>query len=245
MIVLFTDFGPAGPYTGQMMAALRKIAPQIPVIDLLNNAPVFDPQASAYLLAALIRDFPDDTIFLGVVDPGVGGTRAPIVIKNANHWFVGPDNGLFDIVIRHADPNDVCAWRITYQPENLSASFHGRDLFAPVAATIALGKAVPGEHIAVTDLYATGWDDDVAQVIYIDHFGNAMTGIRAKTLPHGTSLQCSDIVITHARVFSDVEIGAWFWYENANGLVEIAVNQGRADELSLMVGTPVRVLIPE
>ncbi|MDA1326761.1 MAG: SAM-dependent chlorinase/fluorinase, partial [Proteobacteria bacterium] len=78
MIVLFTDFGPTGPYTGQMIAALRKIAPHVPVIDLLSNAPAFDPQASAYLLSALIRDFPDGSVFLGVVDPGVGGDRAPV-----------------------------------------------------------------------------------------------------------------------------------------------------------------------
>ena len=72
MIVLFTDFGPTGPYTGQMIAALGKIAPHVPVIDLLCDAPAFDARASAYLLAALIRDFPDESVFLGIVDPGVG-----------------------------------------------------------------------------------------------------------------------------------------------------------------------------
>ncbi|NQV82526.1 MAG: SAM-dependent chlorinase/fluorinase [Rhodospirillales bacterium] len=245
MIVLFTDFGPAGPYTGQMTAALRNIAPDVPVIDLLSNAPAFEPQASAYLLAALIRDFPDGSVFLGIVDPGVGGDRMPVIVKAAAQWFVGPDNGLFDIVIRRSGINDARAWRLTHQPEHLSASFHGRDLFAPAAAKIALGHAVPGEQIAIDELRHTGWPDDLAKIIYIDHFGNAITGIRARTLPSGTALRFSDTTIMNARVFSDVETGALFWYENANGLAEIAVNQGRAVDLGFVVGAPVTVLKPD
>jgi len=245
MIVLFTDFGPTGPYTGQMTAVLHKLAPQVPVIDLLNDAPAFEPQASAYLLAALICDFPDDAIFLGIVDPGVGGTRQPIVVKTATQWFVGPDNGLFDIAIRHSDTGDMKAWQITYKPEHLSVSFHGRDLFAPVAAAIALDKPVPGNEISIKALLKTDWPDDLAEIIYMDHFGNAMTGIRAKNLSAHTVLQCSNMTITHAPVFSDVETGALFWYENANGLVEIAVNQGRVENFSLSIGTPVSVLKPD
>ena len=244
MIVLFTDFGPTGPYTGQMTAALHGIAPHVPVIDLINDAPAFDPQASAYLLAALICDFPDDSVFLGIVDPGVGGDRMPVIVKAAARWFVGPDNGLFDIVIRRSDINDVDVWRITHEPEHLSASFHGRDLFAPVAATVALGHAVPGDQIAIDDLRHPGWPDDLGKIIYNDHFGNAMTGIRAKTLPSGTTLRFSNTTISHARVFSDVATGALFWYENANGLAEIAVNQGRADDLGLIVGASVTVWTP-
>lgn len=245
MIVLFTDFGPSGPYVGQMTAALHRIAPHVPVIDLVNDAPAYDPQASAYLLAALVRDFPDDSVFLGIVDPGVGGSRAPVAVKTGTRWFVGPDNGLFDVVIRRAGTEQASAWRISFEPDRLSASFHGRDLFAPVAATIAFGEPVPGEPMAIDDLVRTGWPDDLAKVIYNDHFGNAMTGIRAETLPASAVLQISNYTISRARVFSDVESGALFWYENANGLAEIALNQGRADALGLLVGTPITVLTPE
>jgi len=245
MIVLFTDFGPTGPYTGQMTAALHKIAPRVPVIDLLNDAPAFEPRASAYLLAALIRDFPDDSVFLGVVDPGVGSARMPVVVRAANRWFVGPDNGLFDIVIRHTRSSEVGAWRITHRPERLSASFHGRDLFAPVAATVALGHPVPGDPVTVDDLLHTGWPDDLAEIVYIDHFGNAMTGLRAETLPPGAALRLAGRTVTRARVFSDVEIGAAFWYENANGLAEVAVNRGRADEFGFVVGTSVTIVTPD
>lgn len=224
-----------------MKAALHGVAPETPVIDLLSDAPSFEPQASAYLLAALVRDFPADTVFLGVVDPGVGSDRAPVIVKAGTQWFVGPDNGLFEIVIRHAARNDARAWRITHRPEKLSASFHGRDLFAPVAATLSLGKVIPGDPMALDELHQTGWPDDLSKIIYIDHFGNAMTGIRASTLPPGSELRLFDVPLARARVFSDVDKGALFWYENANGLVEIAVNQGRADKFDIVVGTPVTI----
>jgi len=239
MIVLFTDFGPAGPYVGQMKAVLTAAAPSVPVIDLLSAAPAYAARASAYLLAALAPDFPAGAVFLAVVDPGVGGNRAPVVVKADGQWFVGPDNGLFAIVARRAD--DIAAWRIAFRPQSLSASFHGRDLFAPVAARIAAGKDVPGSPIPPETVHRADWPDDLAEIVFIDHYGNAMTGLRAATLPGDSVLESAGHRFRSARVFSDVAPGAAFWYENANGLAEIAVNQGRADGLGIMVGTPVAI----
>ena len=128
MIVLFTDFGVTGPYVGQMKSVLCQQASTIPVIDLMHDAPTFDPQAAAYLLASLVSEFPHDSVFLCVVDPGVGSDRRPLIAKINERWFVGPDNGLFNIVARHAlDISKMKWWEITWQPERLSASFHGRD----------------------------------------------------------------------------------------------------------------------
>src|SRR5580704_8992644 len=127
MIVLFTDFGLAGPYTGQMKAVLQQRAPTVPVIDLFADAPERNPRAAAYLLAAYAPWFPPGSVLLCVVDPGVGGTRAPLVASLDGRWFVGPDNGLFAIALRRAASAQV--WEITWRPETLSASFHGRDLF--------------------------------------------------------------------------------------------------------------------
>src|SRR5262245_30636537 len=145
MILLFTDFGLAGPYTGQMKAVLRQRAPEIPAIDLFADAPMQNPKAAAYLLAAYAAWFPSGSVFLCVVDPGVGGERPPVMVKADGRWFVGPGNGLFEIVMRRAQSAE--AWEIAWQPEHLSASFHGRDLFAPVAAMIAKGEAAPGRQI--------------------------------------------------------------------------------------------------
>jgi len=234
MIVLFTDFGSTGPYTGQLKAVLYGQAPGVPLADLFCDAPSFNPRASAYLLAAFVNEFPSGSVFLCVVDPGVGGKRLPLVMRADGCWFVGPGNGLFNIVARRAEALEV--WQITWLPERLSASFHGRDLFAPVAARLARGEQPPGKLLH-SGVLQSDWPDDLFEVIYIDHFGNAMTGIRAVSLSSINSLKIRDKILGHARTFSDVREGEAFWYENANGLVEIAVNQGNAaHELGLSVG---------
>jgi hypothetical protein len=134
---LITYFGVADPYMGQMRAVLARAAPGVPVIDLFSNAPAFNAKASAYLLAAYCTEFTPGTVFLCVVDPGVGGPRAAIALEADGRWYVAPDNGLLSVAARRAAV--ARWWRITWRPANLSASFHGRDLFAPVAARLALG----------------------------------------------------------------------------------------------------------
>ena len=240
MIVLFTDFGLEGPYIGQMQAVLHRDAPGVPVVNLTADAPRFDPRASAYLLAAYTSAFPDDSVFLCVVDPGVGGDRAPLVIQTGRSCYVGPDNGLLAAAARRAQ--DPKAWRITWRPPQLSASFHGRDLFSPVAAKLGRGEPPPGEPLAAESLVGWDWPEDLAEVIYLDGFGNAMTGLRAATLKADSTLEAGGRKLARARTFSDVAPGEAFWYENANGLAEIAVNQGRADELlGLRIGSAVQI----
>lgn len=242
MLALFTDFGAAGPYVGQMKAAIHRECPGATVIDLLADAPAHNPRAAAYLLAALAPEFPAATVFLGVVDPGVGDPlRRPAAVSVDGQWFVGPDNGLFNVVAMRG--REVCWWDITWRPARLSASFHGRDLFAPVAARLARGESPPGTVCPVQDRIIPGWPEDLAEIVYIDHFGNAMTGMRAAKLAGAHSLQINDIGIAHARTFSAVPAGRAFWYENANGLVEVAVNQGSAARaLRLAIGDKVRLV---
>lgn len=241
MIALFTDFGLEGPYTGQMKAVLYAEAPQTPVVDLFADAPAANPKASAYLLAAHAAWFPPGTVFLSVVDPGVGSERAAIVVESDDRWYVGPDNGLFELVMRRAGA--VRSWDITWNPEALSASFHGRDLFAPVAARLARGETPPGRLRPTNAGRLFEWPDDLAEIVYIDHYGNAMTGLRAAMMPEAAKLAVAERILPRARTFSDVAQGEAFWYENSNGLVEIAVNSGRADSvLGLEVGSPVSIL---
>jgi S-adenosylmethionine hydrolase len=241
LIVLFTDFGLQGPYTGQMKAVLTQRAPDMAVIDLFADAPVGNPKASAYLLAAYAAWFPAGTVFLCVVDPGVGGMRPAIFIEADSKWYVGPGNGLFELVQRRAE-NTQC-FDIEWKPERLSPSFHGRDLFAPVAAMLARGEPPPGKIRKDSADRQPDWPDDLSEIIYIDHFGNAMTGLRMAMLPGGAKLAVAGQRLEPARTFSDRLRGAAFYYENANGLVEIAVNQGRADrDLGLSVGSPVKIV---
>lgn len=249
MIVLFTDFGLEGPYIGQMKAVLHRKAPNTAVIDLFSDAPAHDPMASSYLLAAYAQGLFNETIFLCVVDPGVGGDRRAIVVRFGNNWFVGPDNGLIEILLRQ-NATSYKAWEILWKPENCSASFHGRDVFSPIVAQIACGETP--ENTGVAGVYKDienqsirrpDWPDELAKIIYFDRFGNAMTGIRAKTINDKQGVSVSGHIVRAAETFTDVESGDMFCYENANGLLEIAVNQGMAKEkLGLEIGGDVSII---
>src|SRR5215472_12509808 len=177
MIVLFTDFGLEGPYTGQVKAVLCQTAPRVSVIDLFADLPSGKPKPAAYLLAAYSLWFPPGTVFLAIVDPGVGGDRAAIVTKAGSRWYVGPDNGLFEIVARRA--GRARHWEIPVPPAGVSASFHGRDLFAPAAGRLAQGKPPPGRPRSAGIVGRPDWPADLPEIVCIDRFGNAMTGLRA------------------------------------------------------------------
>ena len=241
MIALFSDFGLAGPYTGQVKAVLAQQAPGVPVVDLFADLPAGKPKPAAYLLAAHGPWFPPGTVFLAVVDPGVGGKRRAVVVESDGRFYVGPDNGLFELVLRRAE--SARCGEIVWRPESPSASFHGRDLFAPVAAWLALGGP-DGAMLRKAEISRVAdWPDDLAEIVYVDHYGNALTGLRAAGLPAGARLDNGGRLLRRARTFSDVPPGSAFWYENANGLAEIAVNAGRADaKLGLAIGSPVSVV---
>ena len=238
MIFLFTDYGLEGPYIGQVESVLHQHAPNAKVINLMADAPRNNPKASAYLLASLIHQIPIGSIIFCVVDPGVGSDKdKPTAIKIDGRWFVGPDNGLFDIVAKHA--KEILAWHITWNLETLSSTFHGRDLYAPVCAMLENKEQIPGDRVGWTDKHQ--WPGDLNEVIYIDHFGNCMTGIRAESLNKVKVLKINDQEIPNAETFSDVAAGQVFWYENSNGLVEVAVNQGAASEkLKISLGSEIK-----
>jgi hypothetical protein len=241
MIALFTDFGLAGPYTGQVKAVLAQRAPGITVVDLFADLPPGRPKPAAYLLAAYAAWFPPATVIVAVVDPGVGSARRAVAVEADGRAYVGPDNGLFEIVLRRAA--NVREWEIVWRPESLSASFHGRDLFAPVAAEFAIGRT-PAAMLRPTEITRIPeWPDDLPEVVYVDHYGNAMTGLRASALPRAARLGVGGQIVERARTFSDALPGSALWYENSNGIAEIAVNGGRADAtLAVAVGSSVAIL---
>ena len=239
LILLFTDFGTDGPYLGQMEAAILGEALQSRVVNLVSDAPCGNPRASAYLLAALTDVLPPGCVVAAVVDPGVGGERDPLLLDVDGRTFVGPDNGLLSRVA--ARGHEVSVGRIDWRPERLSESFHGRDLFAPVAASLSTGQMVATSPMTLQHLQGWEWSDELAEVIYVDHYGNAMTGLWAGGVPRDRKLLVDGRALGYARTFSAVPAGEAFWYENSCGLVEIAVNQGRAaTALGLGVGSGVR-----
>jgi S-adenosylmethionine hydrolase len=245
MVVLFTDFGLSGPYVGQMKAKLYLLAPDVPVVDLFADAPAHNVRASSYLLAAYAGAFPSGSVFLAVVDPGVGSEqRTPVVVKCDGRWFVGPGNGLFDIVVRRAQYCEQ--WEILWQPEQLSNSFHGRDLFAPVAAMLSTGQAVELLPLPFNVPVQSSMPEELEEIAYIDHFGNLISGIRASSLAVDALLIYHGQVVPRVKTFADVAPGTPLCYENANGLLEIAVNQRRAVEyFAAKIGDRLEIASPK
>jgi len=237
MIFLFTDFGVADLYVGQVKAVLHRQAPGTQVVDLLHEAPAYNVKASAHLLATLAERIPPGSVTLAVVDPGVGGARKPIAVLADDRWFVGPDNGLMSVLAARAERAE--AFPVGWKPASLSASFHGRDLFAPVVAMLAHGDRKAANLGRKTKLSGDFGASDLAEIIYVDHYGNAMTGLRAGDVPRKARLVIEGHRIEHARTFSDVPPGQAFWYENSLGLVEIAANSiNAAATFGLRVGHP-------
>ena len=235
MFVLMSDFDLNDPYLGQVKAVLHHACPNVPIIDLFSNLPAYQIQAAAYLLPAYCVTFPDNSIFLCIVDPGVGSEREIALVRANEQWFIGPDNGLFTLLARFATI-DIYG-HVRWQPLQLSNSFHGRDWMAPIAVKLALGQAIEMQTVDEPNAQYAHWPDDWAHITYIDHYGNAMTGIRSQSLHSSQKIIVNDTALHYARTFSEVAEGQCFWYHNSNELVEIACNQGRAaDCLQLKTG---------
>lgn len=233
MIVLFTDFGVRDPYIGQMEAVIYRDAPNTPVINLFPELPPFAVKECAYLLAAYQSAFPEDTVFLCVVDPGVGTDRIPVVLRANGRWFVGPDNGLLDIVKKRYPLSEQ--WCLDEQPQDCSTTFHGRDIFAPAAAVVARGNMPRVTDMPAVQLHQD-WPDDLQRIVYCDHYGNAMTGIRSSEVAEADYFQIAGRKLIYHRTFAEAGTEP-FWYYNSNGLVEFALNQGSVtDTLQLKVG---------
>lgn len=245
MLLLCSDFGHNGPYVGEMTAAARRTAPAAtPIVQVMHDLPAFNPAASAYLLAALLDSpaLPADAVVVAVVDPGVGSARRALAVQAGERWLVAPDNGLLEIALRRAAAAGAAIrpYAITWQPAQLSASFHGRDLFAPMGGALAAGRRDGLTPLAAEALRCPSWPDDWAAVIYTDGYGNAMTGLRAASVPAEAGLRLGGQTIPRARTFADVAPGDPLVYTNSAGLLEIAVNQGSAAaHFGLVPGSPV------
>jgi len=237
---LVTDFGFDSPYLGQMHAVLKNGAPHIPVVNLLSNAPAFNPRASAYLLKALANYLPKHTLFISIVDPGVGSDRTGLIVETDDYLFVGPDNGLLSQVVRGSCRCQ--AWSIDCDSITASPTFHGRDIFAPIAARLANHEQSPDEFTSAGSIVGVDWPAALYECIYIDHYGNIFTGLSEEQVNCNMILTIGSKRISYARAFSDVLPGELFWYVNSCGLIEIAANMARASELlKVKIGETVNV----
>lgn len=251
VIVLLTDFGVEDPFVGIMKGVVLRLCPHARIVDLTHGVPPQDIATGAFWLERSHGWFEPGTIFVAVVDPGVGSAREGIVVRAHGKTFVGPDNGLIGRVATSDPSFEVYAideQRLALPPP--SRTFHGRDVFAPVAARLAAGDVSPGtvgpRRGALTLLpggIATRMGA-VAEgaVVTIDHFGNAITNIDARDVLEGSVVEVCDKVVAIAGTYSDIEPGGIIGVINSFGVVEIAKRNGNAAaELNLGVGSKVVV----
>jgi S-adenosyl-L-methionine hydrolase (adenosine-forming) len=246
LITLLTDFGLADTYVGQMKGAILSVAPDATLVDLSHAVPPQDLLAGAFLLWTAVEAFPIETIHVGVVDPGVGSARRAIAIRSRRgDLFVGPDNGL---LIPAADRLGGVEFAVElnrreYWRPRGSSTFHGRDIFGPVAAHLASGVHLEALGSAVSDVLrlslpeARGFQ---GEVIHVDTYGNLVTNLAAAALPPRFSVQLSAHVIRQATTYSDVAPGELLALVGSSGLLEISARDASAAALTAARrGTPV------
>ncbi|HEX2203966.1 MAG TPA: SAM-dependent chlorinase/fluorinase [Longimicrobium sp.] len=192
IVTLLTDFGTADYFVGAMKGVLLSRDPRIAPVDLTHDIPAHDVHAAAFTLLAAYGCFPRGTVHVAVVDPGVGSRRRPIAVEAGGHRFVGPDNGLFGWVMeREGDARVVHLTREAHFRTPVSATFHGRDVFAPVAAALAAGTPLEAlgdpvdDAVRLSPLRPARREDGTVEgsVLHVDHFGNCVTNLTRADLP--------------------------------------------------------------
>ncbi|MBX7059044.1 MAG: SAM-dependent chlorinase/fluorinase [Leptospirales bacterium] len=260
-IVLLTDFSTRDWFVGVMRGVLAERAPQTAVLDLCHDVRRGDVREGAFMLRASVQYYPAGTVFCCVVDPGVGSNRRALAARCNGRFFVAPDNGLLTHIL-----NDSADVHSVENPDWLSskpsATFHGRDIFAPVAARLAGGAPLKecGPRLddwARLDWPAVAWRREGAHgaIIYVDRFGNLITNIDCEEFgakfPRAADsallLRAGSAVIQGCVLgYSSQRPGELLFYRGSAGLFEIAVNLGDAAQmLQLRAGDPVEIRIPE
>jgi hypothetical protein len=246
IITLLTDYGTSDSYVAEVKGVLLSRAPGATLVDITHEIGPGDVAAAGYILARAWVTFPPGTVHLAVVDPGVGTGRAALALRTREHAFVGPDNGIFGGVIRGAE---VQAVQLP-TPAGASATFHGRDIFAPAAASLAMGEALEtlGPRYSAIPRRLSGVAPHyegktvIGEVIHVDRYGNLVTNLTGEYVPAYAVLEAESLLIGPLRsTFGDVEKGALLAYIGSGGTVEIAVRDGSASRrLGLGVGGRVK-----
>ncbi len=257
IVTLLTDFGESDGYVGVLKGVILGLAPGTSLVDLSHTIAPQDIGAAAYVLGRTYRYFPNDTIHLAVVDPGVGSTRRPLLLDTSHGRFVGPDNGLFTPIL--TAEADVKAYRLdqpAYWHAAVSTTFHGRDVFAPVAAHLARGvlPTAVGHPIAITGLVQLPTEPPqviaggvLGRISYIDRFGNAITDITAALLttltpPIQVTVNTQPPIPLHAT-YAAVAAGRPLALLGSDGTLEVSIRDGHAAQtLGCRVGDPIRCM---
>lgn len=238
VIVLLTDFGHLDPYVGQVKGVLLRESPDASVVDLCHEVQAHNVTQASFLLQASCRHFPPQSIFLAVVDPGVGSERSIVLARRETQLFLAPDNGLLSFLIEE----QAQWWRVDADFGPASNTFHGRDIFAPLASRLALGASPQslGSPVGLDDLvrrdpvWAAGQGDVLdCLVLHVDRFGNCLLNLRADSFPARRDLWLLDDgrMVATVRTYADLAPGQPGLLEGSQGVMELAVNQGSCARL--------------
>lgn len=245
VLALLTDFGLTDNYTAVMKAVILNIAPFASIIDISHQVPPQNIKAAAYLLETSYAYFPKNTVFVIVVDPGVGSSRRALLLQTSSYTFIAPDNGVLTPILTNDNGKCFHLNKEEYWLSTVSQTFHGRDIFAPVAAHLATGKPATkmGSTMENPVLLTSSQPKIIENTIqlevrYIDHFGNIITNakenlVKSCLLDHRKlQLFINNRIVegVHAihNTFADVEVGECLLYSGSSGYLELAHREGSA-----------------
>ncbi len=257
IITLTTDFGLQDHYVGVLKAVLLGIAPDARLVDISHEIPPQDIMAAAWVVRNSALMFPAGTVHLVVVDPGVGTDRKGVALKIQDQYFVGPDNGIFSLIGGEFDYELVELTNSKYWKKDVSSTFHGRDIFAPVAANIANGVSLEKLGKPLDSLVTYRWavpisDKDGIQgwIVHIDRFGNLISNISEEMIfEHGKPSQLkvyvgNTILKGLVSTFGSVADGEPAAYIGSSGVLEIGINKGNAREmLGVQKGAQISIIV--
>ena len=257
IITLTTDFGLSDPFVGIMKGVILGIAPEAQIVDITHEIRSYDILEAAFIIDTSYRYFPAGTIHVIVVDPGVGSARRPIAAAAKGQMFVAPDNGVLSCVLS-GDPSESAASAYWINNQSLflravSKTFHGRDIFAPVAAHLALGIPIESVGPRIVDFVKKALpkprpqgDKLVGTALRIDKFGNIITNLKRSHLGKNFVIRVAGLSITRfCSNFSEADPGEFFALEGSTGYIELVLNQGSAaDRLKVGLGAEIEVESP-
>lgn len=244
VITLTTDFGLQDYYVGALKGVMLNIAPTVRLVDISHDIPPQDIMAGAWVMQNAAPLYPENTVHLVVVDPGVGTDRKAIALKIEDHYFVGPDNGIFSLLAKNNAFRAVHLTNEDYWQSAPSNTFHGRDIFAPVAAHLSAGVDLTELGDPIDKLETYRWASPIADkdglqgwILHIDKFGNLITNLSASTIEEvvgekDVKIYVGNTILTEiVTTFGNVIEGEPAAYIGSSGMLEIAINKGDAREM--------------
>lgn len=246
IITLLTDFGNADYFAGSMKGVILGINPEANIVDITHDVPAQDVHTAAFILLAAFRAFPPGTVHVAVVDPGVGSERRPLAAIAENHFFVGPDNGVFSYVFERDPKKRVFnLTKDAYFRKPVSETFHGRDIFAPVGGALSRGIPIQmlgeeiSDYVLLPSLRSVPRDERTitATIIHVDRFGNCVTNIALEqvsdpSFEHGIHIRvCGHEIKRFQRFFAEDQSEDVFALWGSAGLLELAAFRKRASDL--------------